>query len=59
MATRYANWDAEDALDAQDSTPLHLTPQDHSNPEGDNDSPDEYCEETDTHHSLADLLEQF
>ena len=27
--------------------------------EGDNDSSDEYCEETDTHHPLADLLQQF
>ena len=28
-------------------------------PEGDSDSSDEYCEETDTHCPLADLLEQF
>ena len=28
-------------------------------PEGDNDSSDEYCEETDICHPLADLLEQF
>ena len=27
--------------------------------EGDSDSSDEYCEETDTCHPLADLLEQF
>ena len=28
-------------------------------PERDNDSSNEYCEETDTGHPLADLLEQF
>ena len=27
--------------------------------EGNNESSDEYCEETDTHHPLAELLEQF
>ena len=34
-------------------------PQDHPVPERDNDSFDEYCEETDTCHPLDDLLEQF
>ena len=28
-------------------------------PEEDNDSSNEYCEENDTHHPFADLLEQF
>ena len=37
MVTRYGNQDAEDVLDAQDSTPLHLTPQDHPMLEGDKD----------------------
>ena len=32
----------------QDSTPFNLMPQDHPVPDGDNDSSDEYCEETDT-----------
>ena len=30
----------------------------HPVPEGDKNSSDEYCEETDTCHPLADLLEQ-
>ena len=34
-------------------------PQDHLIPERNNDPSDEYCEKTDTHCFLADLLEQF
>ena len=59
MVTRYGNQDAEDIPDAQDSTPLHLTPQDHPMLEGDNDSSNEYCEKTETYCPLADLLQQF
>ena len=55
MVTRYRSQDKEDIVD----TPLNLMPQDHPVPEGDNDSSIEYCEETDTCHPLADLLEQF
>ena len=39
--------------------PLDLIPQDHLVLKGDNDSSNENCEETDTCHTLADLLEQF
>ena len=38
---------------------MDLTSQDHPVPEGDNDSPDEYCEETETCCPFVDLLEQF
>ena len=59
MVTRYGSQDKEDIADTQDSTPSDLVPQDHPVLEGDSDSSNEYCEETDTHHPLADLLEQF
>ena len=59
MATRYRGQGTGDVPDFQGSTPLDLMPQDHSVPEGDNDSSDEYCEETDTCCPLADVLEQF
>ena len=59
MVTRYGSQDTEDIPHTQDSSHLDLIPQDHCVPEGDNDSSDEYCEETDTHHPLADVLEQF
>ena len=59
MVTRYGSQDTEDTPDAQDSTPLNLIPQDHPMVEEDNDLSNEYCEETNTHHPLADLLEQF
>ena len=59
MATRYGSHETEDSPATQDSSPLDLMPQDHPMPEGDNDSSDKYCEETDTHHPLADPLEQF
>ena len=58
MATRHEKQDTENVPDVQDSTALHLMPQDHPMPEEDNDSPNEY-KETDTHCPLADLLEQF
>ena len=57
MATRCGSKDTEDVADNQDSTLLDLMPQDHPVPEGDNNSSHEYCEETDTHHPLADLTE--
>ena len=50
--------DTEDVTDTQDSTPLDLMPQDHPLPKGNNDSSNEYYEETDTNHPLVDLLEQ-
>ena len=56
MGTRYGTHDTEDVPDTENSTPLDLMPQDLPVPEVDNDSSDEYCEETDTHHPLADLL---
>ena len=59
MATRYGNHDTEDILATQDSTPLDLAPPEHTMLEGDIESSDEYCEETDTLHPLAELLEQF
>ena len=59
MASRYGNHDREESFDTKDSSPLDLTPQDHPMPERDNDSSTEYCEETDTCHPLADLLDQF
>ena len=43
----------------QDSAPLNLVPLEHTMPNGDNESYDEYCEETDTCCLLAELLEQF
>ena len=59
METRYGNHDTEDIHDTQDSPSLDLVPQDRPMLERDNDSSDEYCEETDTCSPLADLLEQF
>ena len=59
MTTRYGSQDTEDVTDTQDLTPLDPTPQDHTVLERDNDSSNEYCEETDTHCPLPDLLEQF
>ena len=58
-ATRYGSQDTEDIPGSQDSTLLDLVPQDHPMPGGDNDSCYEYCEETDTCHPMADLLEHF
>ena len=58
MVTRYGNQDTEDVPDAQDSTLSHLTLQDHALLEEDNNTSDQYCEETDIRCTLADLLEQ-
>ena len=55
----YGSHDIQDVPATQESPPLDLMPLDHTMPERDNDSFNEYCEETDTHHPLADLLEQF
>ena len=49
----------EDILDTQDSAPLDLVLPEHTMPKGDSESSGESCEETDTHHPLAELLEQF
>ena len=57
MVTRYGSQDTEDIPDTEDPTPLDLMPQDHPVPEGDNDSSDEYCEETDNYYPFADYLE--
>ena len=59
MATRYGSHDTEDVPATQDSAPLDLAPPEHPMPEGYNELSDEYCEETDTHHPLAELLQQF
>ena len=59
MTTGYRNQDTENVPDTQYSTPMDLTPQDHPMLERDNDLSNEYCEETDTNHHFADLLEQF
>ena len=58
MVTIYGSQDTEDDTDTKDLTPMDLTSQDHPVLEGDSDSSSEYCEETDTHHPLVDLLEQ-
>ena len=59
MVSRYGSQATEDVPDIQDTTPWDLMPQDYPVLEGDNDSSNKYCEETDTGHPLADLLEQF
>ena len=59
MVTRYGSQDTEHIPDTEDPTSLDLMPQDHTVPEEDNESSNGYCEETDTYHPLADLLEQF
>ena len=55
MSTRYGSLDTEDDPATQHSPPLDHTPQEHPLTEGDNESSDEYCEETDTHHLLVEL----
>ena len=55
MTSRYGSHDMENVSATQDSAPLDLAPPEHNMPDGD----DEYCEETDTHHPLDELLEQF
>ena len=57
--TRYGSQDTEDIPGSKDSTLLDCMPWDHPVLKEDNDSSGEYCEETDTCHPLADLLEQF
>ena len=59
METRYASHNTEDDSATQSSLSLDLVTQEHPMPEGDNESSDECCEKTDTHHPLAELLEQF
>ena len=59
MTTRYRCHDKEDVPATQDSAPLDLAPPKHPMPEGNNKASDEYCEETNTCHPLAELLEQF
>ena len=49
----------EDSPATQDSALLDLAPPEHIMPKIDNESSDKYCEETDTHCPLAELLEQF
>ena len=49
--------DTKDVHVNQDSDPLVLVPPEHTMPRGDNESSDKYCEETDTHYPLAELLE--
>ena len=58
MVIRYGSLDTEGIPNTQDPTPLDLTLQGHPVPEVDNYPSDEYCEETDTHCPLANLLEQ-
>ena len=58
IVNRYGSQDTEDIPDTKDPTPLDLASQDYLVLEGDNDIPNEYCEETDTHQTLDDLLEQ-
>ena len=59
MTTRYRSHYIEDIPVTQDSAPLDLVPQEHTMPIEDNKSSDEYSEETDSHHPLAELLQQF
>ena len=59
MATRYGRNDIEDVPATQDSAALDLAPLKHPMPEGENESPDEYCEEIHTNCPFAEILEQF
>ena len=59
ILTRYGSHDTKDVSATQDSPPQNLAPEEQPMPEGDDESSKEYCEETDTHHPLAELLEQF
>ena len=59
MMTRYRTHNTEDVPATQASPSLDLEPSEHPIPEENNESSDEYCEETDTYHPLAELLEQF
>ena len=57
MVTTYRSNDTEDVPATQDS-PLDLVSQKHPMQKRDNESSDEYCEETDTSHHLVELLGQ-
>ena len=59
MTTRYRSHDTEELAATQDLAPLDPVPPENPMPEEDNECSDEYCEETDTHHPLAELLKQF
>ena len=59
MKTRYRSHDTDDVPAIQDLAHADLAPPDHIMPKGDNESSDEYSEETVTCHPLAILLEQF
>ena len=59
MTTRYGSQDTEDIPTTQDSSPLDLVPPEHPMLERGNELSDEYCEETNTHHPLSELLEHF
>ena len=59
MVIRYGSHDIEDIPATQDSPPLDLTPTEHPMLEEDNELSDEYCEQTDTCHPLAEILEKF
>ena len=50
--TRYVRHDIEDIPTTQVSGPLDPVPSEHTMPEVDNESSNEYCEETDTNPSL-------
>ena len=55
MATRYGSHDTEDIPSTKDSYPLDLVALECTMPVGDSESSDEYCEETETLHPLAEL----
>ena len=57
MVTRCGSHDTEDVPVTKDSPPPDIVSEEHFILEGDSES-SEYCEETDTHHPLAELLEQ-
>ena len=59
MVTRYGSHDTEDVPASKDSPPLDLVPLEHPMLDGDSELSNKYGEESDTHHHLAELLEQF
>ena len=59
MAARYGSHDTEEVPATQAIALLDIMPPEHPMPEGDNESPNAYCEESDTHCPLAKLIEQF
>ena len=58
MATRYRGHGTEDIPATQDSVPQDSVPLENPMPEGDSESSDEYCKETNTCHPLAELFQQ-